>query len=153
MLHRTAFFALCMGFASPAWATGGFSCSVDDGNLQLEVASPLGRGMGAPIINLTADGLVKLKGTPVDLSKLELSKNLVHSWMLHPDVKLHFYTERANDKPHGYVELVIAAKDTGDEEGTADGQYELTVFYTEPPADKAEGATLKASGKVSCFVE
>ena len=141
-----------MVFTSHALATGGFSCTIDDKNLKLDASSALGSGMGSPIMNLRADAEIKLKATPSDLVKLELSKNLVHSWMETPDLRLLFYTEREGDKPHGYVEIVITAKYVGDE-GEAKGKYRLTVFYTEPPADKSEGAYLKATGKVECFVE
>ena len=152
MLRCTVIFAFVLSMTSPAFATGGFDCTTDDENLQFAASSPLGRGMGAPIINLMAAGQIKLKDAPADLAKLEFSKSLVHSWMLHPDVKLHFYSERGNDKPHGYVELIITAV-AKDDEGTAEGEYQLTVFSTEPPADTTEGAYLKATGKVSCFVE
>ena len=138
--------------SSAALATGGFSCEVDDKNLKLDVSSALGSGMGAPIINLKAESTVKLKGTPADLVKLDLSKSLVHSWMDSPDLRLYFYSEREGEKPHGYVEIIITAKYVGDE-GEAKGNYRLTAFYTEPPADKTEGTFLKAKGKVSCSVE
>ena len=138
--------------SSQAWATSGFSCEIDDKNLVFTAGSALGSGMGAPIINLNAESTVKLKGTPSDLVKLDLSKSLVHSWMESPDLRLYFYAEREGEKPHGYVEIVITAKYFGDE-GEAKGNYRLTVFYTEPPADKTEGTYLKAKGKVSCSVE
>lgn len=138
--------------SSSALATGGFSCEVDDKNLKLDVSSALGSGMGAPIINLKAESIVKLKGTPSDLVKLDLSKSLVHSWMDSPDLRLYFYSEREGNGPHGYVEIIITAKYVGDE-GEAKGNYRLTAFYTEPTADKTEGTSLKAKGKVSCSVE
>jgi hypothetical protein len=136
----------------PAHATGGLNCDVDDANIVFSVSSAVGRGMGGPIVNLTAAADIKLKGTPADLAKIDLSKGLVHSWLEAPDVRLHFYSERAGEKPHGYVELVIKTV-AKDDEGTTEGDYALTVFYMEPPADKGEGATLTANGKVSCFVE
>jgi hypothetical protein len=136
----------------PAWATGGFSCSVDDANLSLEVSSPLGRGMGSPIINLEATATIKLKSTPADLSKPEFKGALVHSWMAHPDLRLHFYREREGNTPHGYVELVIKTTMTAEEDGTA-GTYELDVFFTEPVAGSKEPQTLKATGPITCSVE
>ena len=141
--------ALAILGSGPALATGGFSCSVDDANLSFDAQSALGRGMGAPIINLEAKGEIKLKGVTADLAQLDFSKHLVHSWMAHPDTRLHFYREREADKPHGYVELVILAVSAGDE-GEAAGTYELTVFEAE---GSASGEPLKATGKVTCFVE
>ncbi len=143
---------ICGVTATPALATGGFSCTIDDKNLNFTADAALGSGMGAPILNLRAQSDVKLKTVPADLVKLDLSKSLVHSWVESLDFKLYFYSEREGDKPHGYVEIVITAKYAGDE-GDAKGNYRLTVFYTEPPADAVEGTYLKAKGKVSCFVE
>lgn len=138
--------------ATSAFATGGFSCTIDDKNLSFTADAALGAGMGAPILNLRAQSDVKLKNTPEDLVKLDLSKSLVHSWVDSPDFKLYFYSEREGDKPHGYVEIVINAK-YNDDEGDAKGNYQLTVHYTEKPADAVEGRYLKAKGKISCFVE
>lgn len=138
--------------ATPALATGGFSCEFEDKNLSFTAASALGSGMGAPIFNLTAESNIKLKGVPADLVKLDLSKSLVHSWVESPDFRLYFYSEREGEKPHGYVELVIQAKYVS-EDGDVKGNYRLTVFYTELPADKTEGTYIKAKGKVLCSVE
>ena len=141
--------AMAILAATPAFATGGFSCTVDDANLKFETGSALGAGMGAPILNLEAKGEIKLKGVAADLAQLDFSKHLVHSWMAYPDTRLHFYREREADKPHGYVELIISAVSAGDE-GEAAGTYEFTVFEAE---GSASGEPLKASGKVTCFVE
>lgn len=138
--------------ATPVLATGGFSCTIDDRNINFTADAALGSGMGAPILNLRAQSDIKLKNTPADLVKIDLSKSLVHSWVESPDFKLYFYSEREGDKPHGYVEIVITAK-YGNDEGDAKGNYRLTVHSTEPPADAVEGTYLKAKGKVSCFVE
>ena len=143
---------VCGVTAAPVLATGGFSCTIDDKNLNFTADAALGAGMGAPVLNLRAQSEVKLKATPTDLMKIDLSKSLVHSWVESPDFKLYFYSEREGEKPHGYVEIVINAKYDGDE-GDAKGNYSLTVHYTEKPADAVEGNYLKAKGKVSCFVE
>ena len=137
---------------SPAFATGGFSCTIEDSNLQFEAESALGTGMGAPILNLKAHAKPKLKGTPNDLQELDLRTYLVHSWMDHPDFRLHFYMEREGETPHGTFELILTTKAI-DDEGTYEGDYRLTIFYTELPADQVEGAYLKATGKVKCFIE
>jgi hypothetical protein len=136
----------------PAYATGSLGCDVNDASLAFSANSAVGRGMGGPIINLTAAVDIKLKDTPADLAKIDLSKGLVHSWLEAPDVRLHFYSEREGEKPHGYVELVIKTV-VKDDEGTAEGDYALTVFYTETPAGKTDATTLNATGKITCFVE
>ncbi len=143
---------LLLGLNSPALATGGFSCEIDDSNLQFEAESALGTGMGAPILNLQAHAILKIKGTPNDLQELDLRTHLAHSWIDHPDFRLHFYLEREGETPHGTYELVIVTK-ASDDEGTYEGDYRLTIFYTEPPANQVEGAYLKATGKVKCFIE
>ena len=143
---------ISLAWVSPAFATGGFSCEIDDNNLQFEAESALGTGMGAPILNLQAHAKPKIEGTPNDFQELDLKTYLVHSWMDYPDFRLHFYMEREGETPHGTFELVLITKAT-DEEGTYEGDYRLTIFYTEPPADQTLGAYLKASGKVKCFIE
>jgi hypothetical protein len=103
-------------------------------------------------LNLTAFAKLKLNGTPGDMLELDLKSSLVHSWMENPELRLHFYREREGEKPHGYVELVIISK-AADDEGNCGGDYRLTVFFTEAPANAGEVAYLKAVGKVACFVE
>lgn len=137
---------------SPARASGGFSCSVDDDHLRFAAESAMGRGNGSPFLNLQASAETKIKGTPIDLAQLDLKANLVHSWMDHPDLRLHFYWEREGDKPHATFELLVRTV-SSDDEGTYSGTYDLTIFYTEKPADAVEGAYLRATGQVSCFVE
>jgi hypothetical protein len=145
---------ICASFAlaTPALATGGFDCSIDDSKLSLETSAALGASLGSPILNLQAVAKTKIKGTPADMAEINLKDSLIHSWMTHPDLNLHFYWEREGDKPHASYNLVIKTKDMGDEI-SSDGKYELEIFYTEPPADKVEGAYLKAKGKVHCEVE
>lgn len=152
MWTRIAGFLTTLFLANPAMATGGFTCVIDDDNLQFEASSATGRGMGSPFLNLKAHAKPKLKGTPNDLSELDLKANLVHSWMDHPELRLHFYLEREGETPHGTFELVIATIATGDEI-SYEGEYRLTIFYTEPPANTVEGAYLKANGTVRCDVE
>ncbi len=112
----------------------------------------MGTGMGAPFLNLKAHAKPKLKGTPNDLMELDLNDNLVHSWMDHPELRLHFYLEREGETPHGTFELIVKTT-ASDEEGVYSGDYNMTIFYTEAPADAVLGAYLKASGKIKCFVE
>ena len=138
--------------ATPALATGGFSCSIDDENLQFEAASALGRGMGSPLLNLTVNAKPQIKGTPNDFLELDLKTHLVHSWIDHPEFRLHFYLEREGETPHGTFELLLITT-AADDEGTYRGDYRMTMFFTEPPADETLGAYLKATGKVECFIE
>jgi hypothetical protein len=138
--------ALCV---EPAYATGGFDCSVDDTNLTFEAASPLGRGMGSPILDLKTSLKIKMKDTPTDLATPDFKDALVHSWMAGDDLRLHYYREREGNVPHGYVELVIKTVLTAEEVETT-GTYELEVFSTD---NGGEGRSLKATGPITCSVE
>jgi hypothetical protein len=152
MWTRILVFCVALGLTSPAFATGGFNCSIDDGNLQFEASSAMGAGMGSPILNLQAHAKPKIKGTPNDFMELDLKTYLVHSWIDHPDFRLLFYFEREGETPHGTFELIIVTK-AADDDISYDGDYRLTIFYTEAPADPVEGAYLKATGKVHCEIE
>jgi hypothetical protein len=145
---------LCAGLLmiTPAFATGSFTCTIDDKNLQFEASSAMSRGTGSAFLNLKAHAKPKLTDTPNDLVELDLSTHLAHSWMDHPDFRLHFYLEREGETPHGTFELVIVTTATDDEISYA-GDYRLTIFYTEPPADQTLGAYLRATGKVRCEIE
>ncbi len=149
---RCAIIAFGIFSASPAFATGGTSCSIDDKNLQFETSSAMGRSRGAPLLNLEAHAKLAMKGTPNDFQDLDLKTHLAHSWINHPDFKLQFYLEREGETPHGTFELRLETKAT-DDDGTYAGDYHLEVFYTELPADQTLGAYLKASGTVKCFIE
>jgi hypothetical protein len=135
---------------SPASATGGFSCAVEDEALSFSAESALGRGMGSPIINLSASLGVKLKQASTDFAKLDLNDALVHSWMAGPDLNLHFYKEREASKPHGFVELIIKTSKSEDDLTSA-GTYTLSVY--DMPAEGGDARTLEATGKIACSVE
>lgn len=135
----------------PAAATGGFSCTIDDANLRLEAGAATGRGMGAPIIELTAKADIKLEGTPADFATLDLDKALVHHWLAYPDLRLHFYHERTGTQPHASVEIIIQTTSAASDEVSYEGQYSLEIFQAAPPAGMVtEDGMTKASGKVVC---
>jgi hypothetical protein len=144
-------FALFLVTSQPAFATASLTCGASDANLVFSAASPVGRGMGGPIINLEAASDILLKDVPSDLAKLDLSKHLVHSWLEGPDIRLHFYREREGNAPHGYVELTIKTV-VKEEDGLAEGDYVLTVFSMDAAAG-SEGKTLQATGKATCSLE
>jgi hypothetical protein len=152
MFRIVAAFLISLAISSEAKATGGFSCTADDANLQFEAESALGSIASAPILNLKAHAKPRMKGTPPDLQELDLKMSLAHSWMIPPELRLHFYMEREGEQPHGTFELIVLAT-ASDDEGNYAGTYTTTIFYTEPPANAVEGAYLRANGKVTCFVE
>jgi hypothetical protein len=136
----------------PAHASGGFSCTAEDANMKLEVASAVSHGLGGVFTNFNGAATVLLAGAPEDLRAIDLGKGLVHHWIDRGDLRLSFYSERGEGKPHAYVDLML--KTAGDpDEGEFQGTYALTVFTMDPPADAAGGKIMTAEGKAVCLVE
>lgn len=135
--------------SSAALASGGLSCEVADANLKLAVESGVTRGMGGPFFNFKAGAEILNAAVHPDLKALTLDDKLVHHWLDGKTLKLSFYQETAEDKPHAYVDITIDTQ--SDEEGSYNGDYQLSIFAAEPP----EGAEnpVELSGKVTCFVE
>ena len=136
-----------------AFASGGFSCSIDDKAVNFEAGAVVSRGLGEQITNFKAEIDVRAPGTPDDLRKLDLSEHLTQKWLHGRELKLRMYREREGDKPHGYVELVIQAqrkKNTDDTDYL--GHYILTV-YDLGTAGNSEGKTITRRGRVTCSGE
>jgi hypothetical protein len=85
------------------------------------------------------------------LRKVALERDhLTQQWIDGPDLRLRIYRERADDKPHGYVEIAIVTRRKGKgEESPYAGTYELTVHYM-TKEEGGEPKTTKARGKVEC---
>ncbi len=137
---------------SPALATGGFGCEVDDANLKLSASAGMGRGMGAPFLNFTGEAELRIKEAPQGLRKLELATALVHHWVAGRELRLHFYSEAMGDKPFSSVELIIKTAEAGEDIDYA-GAYRLDLFTSEPPYDKESGKEFTFEGKAACMVE
>jgi hypothetical protein len=135
----TAFLAIIA--ASPAMATAGFDCEIDDASLSFLGGGTMGRGMGSPIIDFSAQTTLKLKDSPVGANKVDLSKSLVHHWAAGGDLSLHLYWERG-DTGDASFELVIQTKIT-DDALTYEGGYRLIV-------SGANADPLEVSGKATC---
>jgi hypothetical protein len=136
--------------AHHAQATGSFACTINDANMTFEAASPMGRGMGSPILHLVAKLEVKDNSLPEDLAKLDLKKALVHSWVAGDDFNLHFYHERDAAKPHGFIELIIKTKLNDDAVETS-GSYDLITLAN--IEDGGEAKTRNVTGAVVCAIE
>jgi|GEM_PF-541852 len=149
------FIALAALLASTqtAFATGGFTCSIDDKAADFEAAATVSRGLGEQIVNFKAELEVRASGTPADLRKLDLSEHLTQKWYHGRDLKLRLYREREGDKAHGYVELVVQAqRKKGQDDSNYSGNYVLTV-YDLPEGSGSEGKTITRRGRVSCSGE
>jgi hypothetical protein len=135
--------------SSSAFASGGLSCEVADANLKLTAESGVTHGMGGPFFNFKASAEILNAAVHPDLKALILDDKLVHHWLDGKTLKLSFYQETAEDKPHAYVDITIDTQ--SDEEGNYNGAYQLSIFAAEPPAGAENPVEL--SGTVTCFVE
>lgn len=146
-------FAALLICTHAAFASGGFSCSINDKATNFEAMAAVSRGLGEQIINFKAELEVRVPGTPDDLRKLDLSEHLTQKWYYDRDLKLRLYRERENEKPHGYVEIVIQARRTkSDDDSDYRGSYVLTV-YDVPANGGSEGKTITRRGRVTCSGE
>lgn len=136
--------------ASPAAATGSFSCSADDKNVSLEADAAFSYGLGRPFNNFRSALEVKTPGTAPDLARIELDGlALTHHWLHGKELKLHLYREREGDV-HGSVELIVEARQSAAEETVYSGRYRLIVFEGGAGGGKGREHTYK--GKVACSV-
>lgn len=150
---RLIVLAALLASTQTAFATGGFSCSIDDKVVNFETTAVVSHGVGEQIPQIKAELEIRTPGTPDDLHKLDLSKSVTQKWYYDRDLKLRFYREREGDKAHGYVELVIQArrKKSGDETSYS-GNYILTV-HDLGSAGGSEGKTTTRRGRVACSGE
>ncbi|HWK87472.1 MAG TPA: hypothetical protein VNQ34_08195 [Xanthobacteraceae bacterium] len=138
----------------PALATGGFGCEAADNNVKFEINAGMQRGGAAALLNFRAEIESLLKDTPADFRKLSLDREAISQhWIDGRDFKLQLYTERSQGL-FGALDLVIEAVQRGKDkdEGTYKGSYRLTIENMETE-QSSEAKTLKARGKVICFVE
>lgn len=134
----------------PAFASGGLHCT-GDGGATFEVNGGVTRGMGGPLFSF--EGVLEIadKNIAPDLSRTTFERDHVAQyWLDGQDLRLVLYREREGDKPHGYVELTITTKaHAGDEEGSYDGGYALSIFDTTDD----NSITIEREGAVFCSVE
>jgi len=151
---------LCMAVAAsllallgPAHATGNFLCEIDDPALTFTAESTFSHGLGERFTAFAGAGRVLLTEAPGDLADLKVDGNaLVHHWFAGNELKLHLYREREGEAAHGYVELIVDTKRTGEDDETAFvGTYSLVVHDMGGATD-GDGRTLKANGRASCSV-
>ena len=132
---------------SPAYASGGLSCDAEDEKVKVSISGGVTRGMGSPLFSFTGDLEIKAAGVPEDLRHTLFEREHVAQYWLDGDsLNLRLYWERAEDKPHGLVELLVMT--TSEDDLTYEGGYDVTVF--DVPGGSNE---VKLEGRVSCTVE
>lgn len=130
---------------SPAKATAGFDCSIDDAVLTFSAGGYAPRGIPSSVLGFKAEANMKWPWLPADFKTLKLDDALAQSWWQNGELKLQLYHERQDSNPVVSIELVIDTKIT-DDEITYAGTYELTFF----DAGAGDGRLEKATGKVTC---
>ncbi|MCR6499289.1 hypothetical protein MUO32_09620 [Shinella sp. CPCC 101442] len=139
LLSLTAFAAL----SSPALATGGFSCAVEDKNVSFEAEAGFSYSLG---------GILNFRGTltlPADLAQKGLDKvaldqsSLTHHWLHDGELRLLVHAEAGENQPFATLDFVVLT--TVDEDGlNFEGTYTLKV-----EGEKFDEA-VRRTGKISC---
>lgn len=139
--------ALLCFFTTPAFATGGFTCEVDDASLKFSAGGVFPGAAGPGFLNFGAKAEILLPGVPEKLRKLDLSQNLIHSWIYIGDLRLRLKAENDEDDTFKSLDLVIQT--TGEPDGGDwEGSYILDVFDSASPE-----APINTTGKAVCSVE
>lgn len=150
-MGRILFAGIGLIFAMPAMASGGISCSVDDGKAKLELNGATSRGMGAAFFSFGAELVLADPEINEDLRKITFERaHLAQNWHDEKELKLRLYRERDGDKPHGYVELLIDTELS--EEGIFKGHYVADVYDMTDTKDSM-AKTAKIEGAVECSAE
>ena len=135
--------AALAAMSSPAFATGGFSCAVDDRNVSFTGEAGFSYSLG---------GILNFRGTldlPADLAQKGLDKitldqtSLTHHWLHDGELRLLVHAESGENQPFAAVDFVMLT--TVDEEGlNFVGTYTLKVEgekFDEP---------VRRSGQIAC---
>jgi hypothetical protein len=135
---------------TPAFASGGLWCNVDDANWKFDVESGMTRGMGSPFFNFRASAVIKDKRVLQEFRSLDLAGKLVHSWV-NGETKLSFYTEIDKNDAIYSLEIVIDTKPVDEE---SDGEYAGTYqIVTYDPTAKDADSRLELTGPITCGSE
>lgn len=148
---RAMVFLVALGVASPAAASGGLSCSVDDGKATFEIESGVTRGMGSPVFNFRGTLDIADERLAADLRHSAFTgENLTQYWLDGSRLNLRLYRERV-EGPHASIDLVVLTESSDDESGYS-GSY--TVSVGDLIGDNVpEPLEIEITGAVECFVE
>lgn len=143
---------LTLGAASPAWATATLDCSGSNGPFKLEISAAIGSTGPGPIAN--AGGRVEMKTgrIPADLATVTLERDdLVHHWLEGDQLSLHFYRERADKEPFGFVEAVLTTRRVSKTDGDYTGRFKLKASYLKKTGDTTP-IEFAVTGGVKCVL-
>ncbi|MET3660487.1 hypothetical protein [Aquamicrobium ahrensii] len=150
-MHKAFLFFSALLMSGPAAASGGFTCSADDGSASINVNGGVTDGMGSPVFSLQGEIGIRDAAVAEDLRKTGFERtHLAQYWLDGSELRLVLYREREGDKPHGYVELTLRTMAQAD--GAFAGGYVLEVFDM-TGATAGEGMAVRLDGAVSCSVE
>jgi hypothetical protein len=141
--------AMTLAAWSPAQASGGLWCTIDDANVKMTVESGVSHGLGGPIFNMRAAAELLVKDVADDFRKLTLDDKLVHSWIDGDETRLLFYAERQGDKPFGSIEIAIQTAGDREDDVEIKGKYEVSYFEAERQQGGNDGF-IRLTGDVSC---
>ena len=147
-MKRIAVSAAAIVWCGTAHATGGFSCSVADKVMSLDIQAGVTRGMGSPVFSLQGAMHLADETLADDLRDMRFEReHLAQYWLDGEELRFVLYRERGEEKPHGEVQLTVAARAGAD--GTYTGTYELKGSDMTGGRQQDFGAT----GSIECTVE
>lgn len=138
-------FAALVALSSPAFATGGFSCSVKDKNLTLDAEAGFSYSIGGGFLNFRGALELPAELAPKGLERVTLTpSHLAHDWLYDGELRLLLHAETEGDLPFASADIIVKTKMT-DDEITYDGDYKLILH-------RADADRVERTGKVSCSV-
>ncbi len=84
---RLIILAALLASTQTAFATGGFSCSIEDKFANFEAMAVVSHGVGEQIPQIKAELEIRAPGTPDDLRKLDLSESVTQKWYYDRDLE------------------------------------------------------------------
>lgn len=137
--------AALTALSAPAFATGGFSCSVKDANLTLDAEAGFSYSIGGGLLNFRGEFAL-----PKDLAAKGLERvtftasNLAHDWLYDGELRLLLHAETEGDLPFASADIIVKTT-MGEDETAYDGDYKLIL-------NRADADRIERTGKVSCSV-
>ncbi|WP_275789174.1 hypothetical protein [Pararhizobium gei] len=140
---------LCVVWSSSAFATGGFSCSIDDEVLKLDVESSFSHGLGEALLNPSGTVEIRDPFASERLRRIAIDKSrLPHHWLYGKELKLRIYAE-TEEGPFSSLDLAIETVSEGDEETGYSGTYRMVLYRAEPLPGSTE-QQIEKTGRASC---
>ncbi len=137
--------------AGPAFASGGFSCTVDDKVLSLDAESAFSHGLGEGLLNFHGTAEIRDPFAPDSLRKVKLEPgHLPHHWLSGNELKLRIYSE-TTDGPFASFDLTVETTSSEADDPSYNGTYRLQIYRAEAPAGSDEQQVIR-TGTAECSV-